>query len=439
MYSLKEKQRAVELFHKHHRSASQVVRELGYPSTTMLMHWAADYQEGQMSDQRRSTEFKKEVVEAFISRQGTIQEVADKYSVSRMTLYRWRDELLREGLLDIPPDSTDPKGQASLMENARLRKQNEEQALQIDILEQVVSLLKKEKGIDELRLKNREKALIIDALRTKYSLARLLAKLQISKSSYFYQHKALMKKEKYEDIRPLMIGIFHQNYQSYGYRRMKRELEAQGTRLSEKVVLRLMGEEHLHVLVRRRRPYSSYAGELTPAPPNLIARDFDADRPNQKWLTDISEFRIPAGRIYLSPLIDCYDGRLVSWKIGQSPNAEMVTDMLTDGVSALHEGEYPRVHSDRGIQYRWPAWIDKMSEFSLVRSMSKKGCTADNAKAESLFGHLKTEFFYNHDWSKTTLDDFEEALNTYLNWYNTKRRKNSLGGKNLNEHRRCAL
>ena len=276
---------------------------------------------------------------------------------------------------------------------------------------------------------------MIDALRTKYQLTTLLIALQISKSSYFYQRKALNRQDKYANVRPRLHVIFSQSYESYGYRRMQAELAAEGSHLSEKVIRRLMSEEGLAVTITRCRKYNSYAGEITPSVPNLLARDFTAEAPNQKWVTDITEFSIQVGKIYLSPIIDCFDGQITSWSIGTNPNAELVNTMLAAAAKGLPSGSQPIVHSDRGAHYRWPGWIELMSRYELTRSMSKKGSAPDNAQAESFFGHLKMEFFYNRDWRGTSKEEFISGLDSYIEWYNTKRRKISLGGKSSEEYR----
>ena len=154
----------------------------------------------------------------------------------------------------------------------------------------------------------------------------------------------------------------------------------------EKVVRRLMREQNLSVRKVKKRKYSSYQGEITPAVENVINRDFHAEKPNEKWLTDITEFHIPAGKVYLSPIIDCFDGMPVSWTIGTSPDANLVNTMLDEGILTLAEGEKPLVHSDRGAHYRWPGWIERMEAAGLTRSMSKKGCSPDNSACEGFFG-----------------------------------------------------
>ena len=149
--------------------------------------------------------------------------------------------------------------------------------------------------------------------------------------------------------------------------------------------------------------YSSYKGEITPAVPNVIARDFHTEQPNMKWLTDITEFHIPAGKIYLSPIIDCFDGLPVSWTIGTSPDAELVNTMLDNAIGTLKDGEHPIIHSDRGEYYRWPGWIERMENAKLTRSMSKKGCSPDNSACEGFFGRLKNEMFYGRSWKEVSI------------------------------------
>ena len=148
---------------------------------------------------------------------------------------------------------------------------------------------------------------------------------------------------------------------------------------------------------------------------------------NEKWLTDITEFAIPAGKVYLSPIVDCFDGLLVNWNISTSPDALLVNSMLDDVAKLLSVGEKSIIHSDRGVHYRWPGWIDRMEKNGFIRSVSKKGCSPDNSACEGVFGRIKNEMFYNADWSGVNISEFIGILNDYLYWYNEKRIKKSLG------------
>lgn len=229
---------------------------------------------------------------------------------------------------------------------------------------------------------------------------------------------------------------FADSFNRYGYRRIHAVIKASSTVVSEKVIRRIMNEDHLKVPNIKRRKYSSYKGEVSPAVDNVIKRDFHAEKPNQKWLTDITEFHIPAGKIYLSPIIDCFDGLPVSWKIGTTPNAELVNTMLDDALAVLQADEQPIVHSDRGCHYRWPGWIERMEKARLMRSISKKGCSPDNSACEGFFGRLKNEMFYGYSWTNVSIEQFTEELNNYIKWYAEKRIKLSLGGMSPLDYRR---
>lgn len=176
------------------------------------------------------------------------------------------------------------------------------------MLVEVAKNLKKDEDGNPQTLSNREKTMVIDVLRKSFKLKDLLEVLELSKSSYFYQRNAQARADKYAQVKEQIIETFNQSYQCYGYRRIWYSLRRVSTRISEKVVRKLMQQEGLHVYYPRKRKFCSYCGEVSPEVPNLLKRNFRATEPNQKWLTDITEFAIPAGKIYLSPIIDCYDG-----------------------------------------------------------------------------------------------------------------------------------
>ncbi|MDS1916432.1 IS3 family transposase, partial [Enterobacter asburiae] len=247
---------------------------------------------------------------------------------------------------------------------------------------------------------------------------------------------ALRLGDKYATVRIAITEIFNGNYRCYGYRRLHAMLRHKGQPLSEKVVRRLMGEEQLVVSRNRRRRYSSYCGEIGPAPDSLLGRNFNAELPNQKWLTDITEFQLPSGKVWLSPVIDCFDGKVVSWSLGTRPDAELANTMLDGAISTLTAGERPIIHSDRGGHYRWPGWLERVNAASLIRSMSRKGCSPDNAACEGFFGRLKTEMYYGHEWSGVTPEHFMQHVDAYIRWYNEHRIKLSLGALSPEMYRR---
>lgn len=373
----------------------------------------------------------------------SIKSVSEEIGYTRASIYSWRKKYLRGGITALMNDknitpNTLTEGSsstASASDLVQLQAQIRDMQMEIDILKETINVLKKDPGIDQTALKNKEKAVIIDALKSKYSLPDLLKRLGLSKSSYYYQEAAQKKPDKYSDIRNRIRQLFHGNKQRYGYRRIHGLLNRENITVSEKVVRQIMREEGLIVILKRRKKYNSYQGEISPSVSNKIERDFHADKPNQKWLTDITEFALPAGKVYLSVLVDCFDGLLPGWTISTTPDSMLVNTMLDQAISHLPEGAHPLIHSDRGCHYRWPGWIERMKNAGLERSMSKKGCSPDNAACEGLFGRLKNEMFYNQDWTGIKISEFIDILNEYLLWYNTKRIKTSLGNMSPWEYR----
>ena len=368
------------------------------------------------------------------------QAVADRLGVCRPTLYNWKNQLLgREAPASMKHTDRSPQAQ----EREELERQVEilrhevrQLRLEQDLLNKANELLKKGLGVDLQLLSNREKTLLIDALREHYGLPELLAQLSLARSSYFYHRARAAIGDKYVRVRQSITEIFESNHRCYGYRRLQASLAREQGPISEKVIQRLMKQESLVVAKPKRRRYASYLGEISPAPENIINRDFQAAAPNEKWLTDITEFQIPAGKVYLSPIIDCFDGMVVSWTIGTSPDAELVNTMLDAAIETVTEtSDRPVVHSDRGGHYRWPGWLSRMSEAKLTRSMSRKACSPDNAACEGFFGRLKNELFYPRDWKSVTVEQFIEVLDDYIRWYNEKRIKISLGALSPIEYR----
>ena len=446
-YSDEQIARAVNYYLEHGRCVSRTCRALGYPSRHTLRGWIDEHAPGHRRASNSggiviqyTPEQKKDAVIEFCARKGSADAVADAHGTNRTSLYKWKKELLGEEntrSMKRPDKTSLPDDKDALeAELSSLKEQIYRQQMELDILNKAAELLKKDLGVDQRYLTNKEKYTLIDALRMTYPLSSLLAMVEMPKSSYFYQREAQRKDDKYSDLRAEVKSVFSENNSRYGYRRVHAVIRNGGKTVSEKVIRRIMSEEELVVPRKKKRKYSSYIGDISPAVDNIVARDFHADKPNAIWLTDLTEFHIPAGKIYLSPILDCFDGLAVSWTIGTSPNAELVNDMLDHAISTLLEDEKPIVHSDRGGHYRWPGWISRMDEAGLTRSMSRKACPPDNAACEGFFGSIKNEMFYHRSWNDITIEQFIDELDRYLRWYNEKRIKMSLGAISPLEYRR---
>jgi transposase InsO family protein/transposase-like protein len=442
-FSPEQKRVAVDHYLEHGRRISRTIRALGYPSKQALSDWigelAPEMRRQRGSSVQLSEEQKRSAVVDLCSGKGSAKDIAVAYGTHPNALREWKAALLgKETTLvsETPKDRLPDDRDSLLSEIETLKEQIYRLKLEKDILEGTAEILKKDQGVDPANLSNREKAELIDVLRSEYPLFVLLPSLKIAKSSYFYQRGALSKPDMHKERRARVREIFDENGGRYGYRRVHAILTREGDGVSEKVVRRIMKEENCEVKVKRRRKYNSYQGEVTPAVLNVIERNFNADKPNVKWLTDITEFHIPSGKVYLSPILDCFDGLVVSWTIGTNPDAGLVNDALDLAASSLSGGEHPVVHSDRGAHYRWPGWIERMNHYGLTRSMSKKGCSPDNAACEGFFGRLKNEMFYGRSWIGVSIDDFMKILDQYILWYNETRIKMSLGAISPMAYRR---
>ena len=235
-----------------------------------------------------------------------VRSVSEETGYSRSSICIWRKKyILREA--DALMNYDDPRGelpegrQSSSKEIELLKSQMQDMQLETDILKETLDVLEKTPGIDMTTFRNREKAVIIGVLKNKYPLPVLLQKLNLSGSSYYHQRRQLTSSDKHAALRIHISELFSENMGRYGYRRIHALLAKEGIRISEKIVRRIMAECGSKVKFKRKIKYNSYKGEITPAVPNITFRDFHGDAPNQKWLTDVTEFIIPAGK-YIYPL-----------------------------------------------------------------------------------------------------------------------------------------
>ena len=220
-------------------------------------------------------------------------------------------------------------------------------------------------------LSNKFKAIVVDALRSSFPISLLLDIVSLSSSSFYYQLKALKGPSKYAELTEVVTKIVEDSGFSYGYRRVWIQLKKLGIKVSEKVVRRIISAEGLTVrYVKKRRRYSSYRGEISDAPPNLVKRNFHAEAPGLLWLTDISEFPADDGKIYFSALVDCFDGKIVGATTSRHPNQQLADDCLKQ---ALENNAPPDpaklvVHSDRGCHYRGNSWIQASQDIGFTRT-----------------------------------------------------------------------
>jgi putative transposase len=277
---------------------------------------------------------------------------------------------------------------------------------------------------------------VVNELKAKFRLPHLLKATGLPKSVYYYHRKALELACPDSAVKSKISDIYHQHKGRYGYRRITCTLKLSGMLINHKRVQRLMNELGLKSKVRPKR-YKSYRGEIGKIAPDLVQRNFKADKPNQKWVTDVTEFKVGEQKVYLSPVIDLFNQEVVSYEVRKTVALPLVIDMLKNATAKLRKHEQPVVHSDQGWQYQNKLYQKHLKEKGLSQSMSRKGNCLDNAVAENFFGILKTEMYHNEVFNSA--DDLIENIKEYIDYYNNERIKLKLKGLSPIEYRNQAL
>src|SRR5690606_34252534 len=220
------------------------------------------------------------------------------------------------------------------------------------------------------------------------------------------------------------------------YRRITAALRRAGELINHKAVQRVMQTLGLKSLVRPKK-YRSYRGERGRVAPNLLTRQFQADRPNQKWVTDVTEFKVGADKLYLSPVMDLYNGEIVAYETSLRPVFQLVGSMLQKALARLAPTDRPLLHSDQGWQYQQPQYRRLLAEQGVIQSMSRKGNCLDNAAMESFFGTLKAEFFHLNRFE--SIEQLQAGIGQYIHYYNHERIKLKLKGLSPVQYRAQAF
>lgn len=261
-------------------------------------------------------------------------------------------------------------------------------------------------------------------MKAEHSLNDLLRISGLPRSSYYY-HRQRLREDKYCALAQAIRTLFAQHKGRYGYRRITCTLRQSGFTVNHKTVLKLMRREGLKCQVRRVR-YRSYKGQVGRIAPNLLQRKFAATAPNQKWATDVTEFAVGGQKLYLSPIIDLYNGEVVSYALARHPRFEMITRMLEKAFPRIEDNTALLLHSDQGWQYQMGHYRKLLEKKGIRQSMSRKGNCLDNAMAENFFSILKSEMFYSQKFA--SVEQLESKIHQYINYYNNHRIKLKLKG-----------
>lgn len=258
----------------------------------------------------------------------------------------------------------------------------------------------------------------------------------MARATYYYHLKQTEKPDKNAETKRRIREICEENKGRIGHRRITLVLHTEHFKINQKTVLKIMRQMGLFCKVRMSK-YRSYQGEVGKIAPDLLGRKFEATQPNQKWVTDVTEFSLFGQKLYLSPILDLYSRDIVSYAICDHPRLSLVMDMLEGALRELPDGTNLILHSDQGWQYQHKHYQFMLAEKGIRQSMSRKGNCLDNAVIESFFGILKSELLYLQDFD--SMEHFKEELIAYLDYYNNRRIKLKLKGLPPALHRQQAL
>jgi transposase InsO family protein len=277
---------------------------------------------------------------------------------------------------------------------------------------------------------------VIWELRHKHKVSLLIEISGLARSTYYYYVKLRTAADKNSEVKEQITNIYHENRGRYGYRRITMELRNRGHLINHKTVQRLM--KYLGILCRvRMKKYRSYKGEVGKIVPDLLGRDFEATAPNQKWVTDVTEFSLFGKKLYLSSILDLFSRDILSYTLSDRPLLSMTIEMLHQAFGQIPDGVNLILHSDQGWQYQHKHYQDMLKFKGVRQSMSRKGNCLDNAVMENFFGLLKSELLYLQDFH--SMEHFKTEIVDYMDYYNNRRIKAKLKGLPPAIHRRQAL
>ena len=267
-----------------------------------------------------------------------------------------------------------------------------------------------------------EKAALVKELREEgYSLNNLLEAIGLSRSTYYYEiSKTDAVKERNANLSSEISAIFEENKERYGVRRVHHELLNRGFQVNHKRVQRIMNQLSLKGK-RPKEKYHSYKGDVGKVADNIINRDFSTEKPLEKWTTDVSQFNLPWGKCYISPILDMNTNEVISYNLSLSPNMAQVKDMLKKAFKRFPSVQGLIMHSDQGWQYQHEFYRNELKKHGIIQSMSRKGNCYDNCIMETFFGRLKNEMFYGFEKKYPSFEAFSKAIADYIDYYNNRR------------------
>ncbi|WP_141548607.1 IS3 family transposase, partial [Bacillus toyonensis] len=277
-----------------------------------------------------------------------------------------------------------------------------------------------------------DKVKVLFELKAEFPIHALIKLACIPRSTYYYWLKKRNAPDKDAEIKALIQTIYNEHKGRYGYRRIRDELMNRGYPINHKKVQRIMIELGLACLVRIKK-YRSYKGNVGKVASNILERNFQAETPNKKWVTDITEFKVLGEKLYMSPMLDLFNGEIITYTISSKPTYSLVSNMLNQALERLTEADTPLIHSDQGWHYQMEKYRCSLTKRGITQSMSRKGNCYDNAVIENFFGIMKSELLYLNEFE--SVEHFKRELAKYIDYYNHKRIKAKLKGMSPVQYR----
>ncbi|MCM3655463.1 IS3 family transposase [Metabacillus litoralis] len=439
-YSLETKLAAVNAYLDGVESFKDTAKKYNV-NMTMLKKWVAKFRaHGLASLQKKyknySIEFKMDVLNYINEMGASIEETTLIFNIpASTTVENWKYLFETQGIDALQPKA---KGHPFMKKESRKNQpiEGSEEALRAENerLRMENAYLKKVQGLNSRKGKvtEKDKAQMIYELRHEYRIIELVKIADIPRSTYYYWVKQMNRPDKYSEVKEVIQQIFDEHQGRYGYRRITLELRNRNYVLNHKTVRRLMREMNLECLVRIIK-YRSYRGKVGKIAPNILERDSQAIKPNEKWVTDVTEFHLHGEKLFLSPILDLYNGEIIAYDVEQRPVYPLVSKMLEKAFETLKEGDSPILHSDHGWHYQMKPYQKALKEQGITQSMSRKGNCLDNAAMESFFGLLKSELLYLKEFK--SMEHFKQELENYIHYYNHKRIKEKLNGMSPAQYR----
>ncbi|WKA59267.1 IS3 family transposase [Planococcus shenhongbingii] len=439
-FSVEEKLRAVREYADGHDSKKGIARRYGV-DRSVLKQWIERYQNhGEAGLRKRYTnytpEFKLDVLNFMNDTGASPYEAAAVYNIpSRDTVNKWKKAVDEGGLDALVPQK---KGRPTMNEKPKKpvppKESNETLQEEVERLRLENAYFKKVECLSEGKgsVTTQLKAQVIHELRHDFKVIDLIQVVAIPRSTYYYWIKHQERPDKYKEAKAHIAEIFHAHKGRYGHRNIHIDLGKRGIQLDPKTVLKLMNAIALTCRVRLKK-YRSYRGTVGKAAPNVLSRDFTADKPNQKWVTDVTEFALFGQKLYLSPVLDLFNSEIVAYTVQSRPTYDLVSTMLEQAFERLDPNVELVLHSDQGWHYQMAKYQKALASRNITQSMSRKGNCLDNAVMENFFGILKTELLYLQDFE--SVEHFLQELDDYMVYYNQKRMKAKLKNMSPVEYR----